>query len=54
MKNKEVFQVKSLAGVREFIYLEIGNDWQTMLKSEYDEKEAQAALSTPIVSSDAD
>ena len=41
MKNKEVFEVENLAGVQEFIYLEIGNDWQTMLKSEYDEQQAQ-------------
>jgi len=47
MKHKEIFEVEITDGIKEFIFLVNSDGWQTMLKSEYDEQQAQAEQSTP-------
>ena len=50
MIDKEIYEVETTNGLKQFICLDIGNGWQTMLKSEYDEM--IAAQSTPIDTED--
>ena len=53
MENVTFIEFESLSGVETYAIIDRGNgEFTSMLKSTYDEQ--QAALSTPIVSSDAD
>ena len=53
MENIQVIEVNTSTGLEQYVVIDNGNDnFTTMLKSTYDEQQAQAALSTPIVTSD--
>jgi hypothetical protein len=53
MDNVTFLEIEALGGVQTHAFIDHGNgEFTSMLKSTYDEQ--QAALSTPIVSGDAD
>ena len=55
MENVTFIEVETIDGVETHAIIDRGNgEFTSMPKSIYDEQQAQAALSTPIVSSDAD
>lgn len=55
MDKVTFIEVETLSGIETHALIDHGNgEYTSMLKSTYEAQQAQAALSTPIVSSDAD
>jgi hypothetical protein len=55
MENVKYIEIETLGGLETHAIIDRGNgEYTSMLKSTYDEQQAQAEHFTPIVSSDAD
>lgn len=53
MENIQVIEIKTSIGLETYVVIDNGNEnFTSMLKSTYDEQQAQAALSTPMVTVD--